>query len=548
MKKRVVSWLLVVLMLTSLLPTSVLAEMAEGAAQTPAAEEVLPETPEVPESPESPGTPEESAQPETPEQPEQPEEPEGGEQTSAPQLAPQSAAIAVQVLSGSGKADDPYLITSAGDFAEMPSSNSGKYFKLTKDIEVNAPYANEFRGNFDGDGYTIAFNYTGTSNGNVGLFSTTNGATIENTTVAAQIKVSVDGSYGAAGLVGKIGGTTTIKNCGVYGKIENTVTGKQSNVGGIVGYINSKTTIENCYSAAEISVSNSRDTAFTGGIAGYSYDTLNVTNSYVCGTISNTTGKGATSGFVGDLKTNYNYKANFTNCYIAATVSSGGYAAAFLDGSYVTFTNCYYDSTVADGKSITNTSNEMAGLTPATTDKLKGLALTLGDAFQDDKTSLNSGYPILRWQYVDPTATPTVTVTVVPADAKLVWDGAEQTGGVDGVYTLAKQNQGQHTYSVTNEAGDYAAKTGTVTVKASDMRQTISLERNTYTLKFDKVPDDGTLTVKDSDGKAVNGSNGVYTVISGTYTYTVTGAFGFEDKTDGSVEVMKGSGMKNFTE
>ena len=69
MKKRVVSWLLVVLMLTSLLPTSVLAEMAEGAAQTPAAEEVLPETPEVPESPESPETPEESAQPETPEQP-----------------------------------------------------------------------------------------------------------------------------------------------------------------------------------------------------------------------------------------------------------------------------------------------------------------------------------------------------------------------------------------------------------------------------------------------------------------------------------------------
>ena len=547
MKKRVVSWLLVVLMLTSLLPTSVLAEMAEGAAQTPAAEEVLPETPEVPESPESPETPEESAQPETSEQPEQPEQPEGEEQTSAPQLAPQSAAIAVQALSGSGKADDPYLITSAGDFAEMPSSNSGKYFKLTEDIEVNAPYANEFRGNFDGDGYTIAFNYTGTSNGNVGLFSTTNGATIENTTVAAQIKVSVGGSYGAAGLVGKIGGTTTIKNCGVYGKIENTVTGKQSNVGGIVGYINSKTTIENCYSAAEILVNNSYSTAFTGGIAGYSYDTLNVTNSYVCGTISNTTGKGATSGFVGGLRTNYNYKANFTNCYIAATVSSGGYAAAFLDGSYVTFTNCYYDSTVADGKSITNTSNEMAGLTPATTDELKSLARTLGDAFQQDTVNLNSGYPILSWQYVDPTATPTVTVTVVPADAKLVWDGEEQTGGVNGVYTLEKQTQGQHTYSVTNEAGDYAAKTGTVTVKASDMRQTISLERNTYTLKFDKVPDDGTLTVKDSDGKAVNGSNGVYTVISGTYAYTVTGAFGFEDKTDGSVEVMKGSGTVTET-
>ena len=124
MKKRVVSWLLVVLMLTSLLPTSVLAEMAEGAAQTLAAEEVLPETPEVPESPESPGTPEEPAQPETSEQPEQPEQPEGEEQTSAPQLAPQSAAIAVQALSGSGTAENPYLITSAEDFAAITSSNN----------------------------------------------------------------------------------------------------------------------------------------------------------------------------------------------------------------------------------------------------------------------------------------------------------------------------------------------------------------------------------------------------------------------------------------
>ena len=433
----------------------------------------------------------------------------------------------MQALSGSGKADDPYLITSAGDFAEMPSSNSGKYFKLTKDIEVNAPYANEFRGNFDGDGYTIAFNYTGTSNGNVGLFSTTNGATIENTTVAAQIKVSVGGSYGAAGLVGKIGGTTTIKNCGVYGKIENTVTGKQSNVGGIVGYINSKTTIENCYSAAEISVSNSRDTAFTGGIAGYSYDTLNVTNSYVCGTISNTTGKGATSGFVGDLKTNYNYKANFTNCYIAATVSSGGYAAAFLDGSYVTFTNCYYDSTVADGKSITNTSNEMAGLTPATTDKLKDLADTLGGAFREDKTSLNNGYPILNWQYIDPDAKHTVSFELSPINSVLTWNKEVQAVSADGKYTFADVGMGQYDYSVTNEAGDYAAKSGTVTVKGKDVTEKVELVQNRHKLSFTVQPKDAELTVKSGTTELTAESENTYFVVNGTYAYTAE-LFGYK--------------------
>ena len=545
MKKRVVSWLLVVLMLTSLLPTSALAEMAEGAAQTPAAEEVLPETPEVPESPESPGTSEQPAQPETSEQPEEPEQPEGEEQTSAPQLAPQSAAIAVQALSGSGTAEEPYLITSAEDFAAITSSNNSGYFKLTSDITVTKPCGTTFRGTFDGNGHTIAFNYTGTSNGNVGLFSTTNGATIENTTVAAQIKVSVGGSYGTAGLVGKIDGTTTIKNCGVYGKIENTLTGRQFNVGGIVGYINSKTTVENCYSAAEILVNNSYSTAFTGGIAGYSYDTLNVTNSYVCGTISNTTGKGATSGFVGGLKTNYSYKANFTNCYIAATVSSGGYAAAFLDGSYVTFTNCYYDSTVADGKSITNTSNEMAGLTPATTADLKDLALTLGDAFVAAPQGLNGGYPILSWQYVDPTATPTVTVTVVPADAKLVWDGAEQIGGAEGVYTLADQKQGAHTYTVSHEAGDYAAQTGTITVKSSNMTKTFTLALNRHKLTFTGLPVDAELIVKSGTDTLKAESDGSYAVTNGTYSYTVT-KFGYVDA-EGTVTVNRADAVQPIT-
>lgn len=519
MKKRVVSLLLALVMLTSLVPTTVWAEDAYSVA------------------------------PDTEMQDIRQERDNEGEQEDDPALAgrPMLSTVmpAAVTLAGSGTKDDPYRITSAEDFAEMPSSNSGKYFKLTEGIEVNAPYANEFRGNFDGDGHTIAFNYTGTSNGNVGLFSTTNGATIENTTVAAQIKVSVGGSYGAAGLVGKIGGTTTIKNCGVYGKIENTVTGKQSNVGGIVGYINSKTTIENCYSAAEISVSNSRDTAFTGGIAGYSYDTLNVTNSYVCGTISNTTGKGATSGFVGDLKTNYNYKANFTNCYIAATVSSGGYAAAFLDGSYVTFTNCYYDSTVADGKSVTNTSNEMAGLTPATTDKLKGLALTLGDAFQDDKTSLNGGYPILTWQYNDPTATPTVIVTVMPADAKLIWDDVEQTGGANGVYTLTKQKQGAHTYTVSHEAGDYAAQTGTITVKSSDMTKTFTLALNRHKLTFTGLPADAELIVKSGTDTLKAESDGSYAVTNGIYSYTVT-KFGYVDA-EGTVTVNRADAVQPIT-
>ena len=71
MKKRVVSWLLVVLMLTSLLPTSVLAEMVDAAASA-AVEQPLTEDAAVPEEPEEPSEePDETAEPEQPTEPEQ---------------------------------------------------------------------------------------------------------------------------------------------------------------------------------------------------------------------------------------------------------------------------------------------------------------------------------------------------------------------------------------------------------------------------------------------------------------------------------------------
>ena len=70
MKKRIISLLMALLMLTSLLPTAVWAEgeapeqtaaavMDDGAEQEPAA----PETPETPEAPEAPVEPEQPTEP-----------------------------------------------------------------------------------------------------------------------------------------------------------------------------------------------------------------------------------------------------------------------------------------------------------------------------------------------------------------------------------------------------------------------------------------------------------------------------------------------------
>lgn len=94
MKKRIISLLMALLMLTSLLPTAVWAEgeapeqaaaavTDDGAAeQEPAA---TPETPETPEAPEAPVEPEQPAAPEIPETPETPAIPEEPEVPTVPQ-------------------------------------------------------------------------------------------------------------------------------------------------------------------------------------------------------------------------------------------------------------------------------------------------------------------------------------------------------------------------------------------------------------------------------------------------------------------------------
>ena len=547
MKKRVVSWLLVVLMLTSLLPTSVLAEMAEGAAQTPAAEEVLPETPEVPESPESPETPEESAQPETPEQPEQPE---GEEQTSAPQLAPQSAAIAVQALSGSGKADDPYRITSAEDFAAITSSNNSGYFKLTSDITVTKPCGTTFRGTFDGDGHTVTLTLNVTS-GNAGLFGETGGgAVIKNLTVDADVTSTAGSNYAAtAGLVGKVSGSTTVENCGVTGTASNTSTSSSPvYVGGLIGYLTGNCTVTNSYSQATVSNTNSASSSSTGGFLGKTsnYCTLTVKNCYSSGDV--TANKGYAGGFTGYVYCSSSYKHIYENCYAAGTVqvtgassNACGFAYSYAYSGY-TFTTCYYNNSA----NTSGCNRSDAGIAGKTADELKGLAGELGEAYQGDATpNINGGYPILTWQYNDPDATPTVTVTVTPADAKFVWDGEEQTGGANGVYTLKAQTQGAHTYTVSHEAGDYAAQTGTITVKSSDMNKTFTLALNRHKLTFTGLPVDAELIVKSGTDTLKAESDGSYAVTNGTYSYTVT-KFGYVDA-EGTVTVDRADAVQPIT-
>lgn len=524
MKKRVVSLLLALVMLTSLVPTTAWAKDAYSVA------------------------------PDTEMQDIRQERDNEDEQEDDPALAGQPMLSAVMpaavTLAGSGSQDDPYLIGSAEDFAAITWQNSSGYFKLTDNITVTKPCDDTFKGTFDGDGHTVTLTLNVTS-GNAGLFGETGGgAVIKNLTVDADVTSTAGSNYAAtAGLVGKVSGSTTVENCGVTGTASNTSTSSSPvYVGGLIGYLTGNCTVTNSYSQATVSNTNSASSSSTGGFLGKTsnYCTLTVKNCYSSGDV--TANKGYAGGFTGYVYCSSSYKHTYENCYAAGTVqvtgassNACGFAYSYAYSGY-TFTNCYYNNSA----NTSGCNRSDAGIAGKTTDELKALADDLGEAYQGDATpNINGGYPILTWHYNDPTATPTVTVTVKPADAKFIWDDVEQTGGAEGVYTLTDQKQGQHTYTVSHEAGDYATQTGTITVKSSDMTKTFTLALNRHKLTFTGLPADAKLIVKSGTDTLEAESDGSYAVTNGTYSYTVT-KFGYADA-EGTVTVNRADAVQPIT-
>ena len=528
MKKRVVSLLLALIMLTSLVPTTVWAEDAYSVA------------------------------PDTEMQDIRQKQDNEGEQEDDPTLVGQPMLSAVMpaavTLTGSGTKDNPYLIGSAEELASLGGrSFSGKSYRLTQDIDMeNVPMQpiKEFAdGTFDGDGHTISNLTISAASGNAGLFAETNSSTVFKNIILHNVSVTLTGgSYaGVGGLIGKIYGSTTIQGCGVSGAVtySSGYSYNSGNVGGLVGYLNGKCTIKESYSQATIKNENNNSSSTAGGLLGKTgnYYTLSVTDCYASGDV--TAAGGRAGGFTGDVYCSNGYKHTYTNCYAAGKVTAPadkgfGFAYSSVRTGY-SFTKCYYNNTAnSEGCNQKDTT-----ITGKSIDELKGLAGELGEAYQKDAANINGGYPILKWQYNDPDARPTVIVTVMPADAKLIWDDVEQTGGAEGVYTLTDQKQGQHTYTVSHEAGDYAAQTGTITVKSSDMTKTFTLALNRHKLTFTGLPADAKLIVKSGTDTLEAESDGSYAVTNGTYSYTVT-KFGYVDA-EGTVTVNRADAVQPIT-
>ena len=362
MKKRVISWLLTVVMVVSLLPTSVLADtLAADQEQQTQQEQIAPVDTEntVPAEDEETQEQQEPA----PETPVSRSARSGG---AAPMLA---AAGAVQDI-GTAEA-----------FAAMePDGN----YQLTADITVTAPYGNDitgftgFTGTFDGNGHTVTLDITA-STANVGLFSKlAGGAVVKNVITAGSISGKVNN---VGGIAGTADGNVTIENCKNTASIKG---GKGA--GGILGYSEPGSgfvTISSCANMGSVSGTRKQ----VGGIAGNVVGTHIIRNCYNQGDISDGAGilGRGTKGVLVE------------NCYTVGSVETNGAIIAVSSSSYSSdepcrIVNCYapsetvtalVPSTVKISNSGTKSSAEMQSA---------DFAATLGSAFQYN----GGGYPTLK--------------------------------------------------------------------------------------------------------------------------------------------------------
>lgn len=352
MKKRVISWLLTVVMVVSMLPTSVLADtLAADQEQQTQQEQIAPVDTENTVLAED-------------------EETQEQQEPAAEVPVSRSARSGGTVL-----ALAEGTVSSAKEFAEMDASGS---YKLTADITVTEPYANDFSGTFDGDGHTVTLDITA-STANVGLFKTlSGGAVVKNVITAGSISGKVNN---VGGIAGTADGNVTIENCKNTASIKG---GKGA--GGILGYSEPGSgfvTISSCANMGSVSGTRKQ----VGGIAGNVVGTHIIRNCYNQGDISDGAGilGRGTKGVLVE------------NCYTVGSVETNGAIIAVSSSSYSSdepcrIVNCYapsetvtalVPSTVKISNSGTKSSAEM---------KSAEFAAALGSAFQYN----GGGYPTLK--------------------------------------------------------------------------------------------------------------------------------------------------------
>lgn len=507
MKKRVISWLLTVVMVVSLLPTSVLADtLAADQEQQTQQEQIAPADTE---NTAPAGNEETQGQQEpAPETPVSQMARSGG---AAPMLA---AAGAVQ------------NIGTAEAFAAM---EPGGNYQLTADITVTAPYANEFTdfsGTFDGNGHTVTLNITA-STPNVGLFSKlAGGAVVKNVITAGSVTATGKNNVGGiAGSADASNSDVTIENC----KNTAAISGNKA-VGGILGQGTNTNgiTIYSCANTGTIAGANTQ----IGGIAGSITATATIESCYNTGDVN---GFSNVAGIVGSGSSGTSLQVK--NCYTTGQI---GIIEGSSNLSYGLVGGGKSTCSVANSYALENTASGKA-LVPKASSSLYQIQIDDVSCFKpldgmqsaEFVTLLNGGeatgafmakagdYPALSWE----TPTAAVSFTIAPANATLEINGGTYTGS-----TTVALPAADAPYSYTVSCPGYTQQTGSVTVTNKDNpvatpdSVTVTLAEDAaqwVTVTFTVTPENATLTLKDGETQVAPTEGTTYQLLKGhAYTYT----------------------------
>lgn len=279
------------------------------------------------------------------------------------------------LFKGDGTSDSPYIIESSDDLIALqryvndPSYNSiygSAYYQQVNDIDLG-----------DREWISIGINeqcsFKGVYDGN---FCTIYGLN------------AYGDSY--SGLFGQVVATSGARNAGVYNLIIKygsscSATGV---TGGTAAVLTNGATLDHCSVIGDLSGGTG-----VGGLVGVVKKSASVLNSYHNG---NVTGLRYVGGLVGYVESG---TLRIENCYHTSGIVYSEYDNGAIIGcskGASNISNCFYLDGSCDS-AVNGSSNP--GVLPVNPMVLQNLSITLGDAYIDNFTEYNDGYPIFAAQY-----------------------------------------------------------------------------------------------------------------------------------------------------
>ncbi len=433
---------------------------------------------------------------------------------------------------------------------------------LTADIDMSNTKMTPIKsltGTFNGQGHVISdLTLTGQAGGYswdkkyTALIGTLNRGTVKNLkldkiTVSANTSTA-DNNHLSTLIAYVNAGDCTIEDCVVTGSVTYTAPDTEkypsSNyVSGLVGEVFGKydytptLTIKNC--TVDVTLTGAKKDFVAGLVAKAGTVNAVVENCAVLGNVTANTSEGYAGGLLGSTGTKTNF--TFANCYYAGEVSGSTARTMALmtpskknAGTLTYGDNCYYLKNAKQEIDAKDSVGTTVTGTPTAVESIDGIRALKFAGFVKNE----DGYPVPEWTPAAPPA-PQFSCTLVFENTQggtLVVKHGDQilAPNSDGQYMINKTGD-DYSYTVTfGEGAEYE----NVYIPAFSIYDSDNGTTKTITVNPKRVfscaltftgTETGTLTVKDSKGKTLTATDGVYTLsTAGDYTYSIT----FDENSD----------------